>query len=79
MKLPTQFITQHREQEPLSEKSCPQTLIDEYIANDAERANHPIPASAVVYDSIESSPNYDNSPNDLYIDERDLIELPAPH
>ena len=22
------------------------------------------------------SPNYDNTPNDLYIDERELIELP---
>ena len=38
-----------------------------------------IAASAVVYDSIEASPNYDGSPNDMYIDERDLIELPAPH
>ena len=36
-------------------------------------------ASAVVYDSIETSPYYDGSPNDMYIDERDLIELPAPH
>ena len=36
-------------------------------------------ASAVVYDSIETSPHYDGSPNDMYIDERDLIELPAPH
>ena len=34
-------------------------------------------ASSVVYDAVDSSPNYDNSPNDLYIDERDLIELPA--
>lgn len=25
------------------------------------------------------SPNYDGSPGDQYIDERDLIELPAPH
>jgi hypothetical protein len=30
-----------------------------------------------VYDSVEPSPFYDNTPNDLYIDERDLIELPA--
>ena len=36
-------------------------------------------AASVVFDSVESSPNYDNSPNDLYIDERELIELPAPH
>jgi hypothetical protein len=33
--------------------------------------------SSVVYDSVEPSPFYDNTPNDLYIDERDLIELPA--
>jgi hypothetical protein len=30
----------------------------------------------VVYDSVEYSPNYDGTINDLYIDERDLIELP---
>lgn len=30
----------------------------------------------VVYDSIEASPHYDNTINDLYIDERELIELP---
>ena len=34
-------------------------------------------ASTVVYDSVENSPHYDNSPNDLYIDERELIDLPA--
>lgn len=79
MKLPTQFILQHKEHEPLTEGKCPQSKIDEYTAKDAERANHPIPASSIVYDSVESSPHYDNSPNDLYIDERDLIELPAPH
>jgi hypothetical protein len=33
--------------------------------------------ASVVYDSVEPSPNYDNSPNDLYIDEKDLIDLPA--
>jgi len=38
-----------------------------------------IAAASVVYDSIEMSPNYDNTPGDLYIDERELIELPAPH
>ena len=38
-----------------------------------------IAASAIVYDSVESSPHYGNSANDLYIDERDLIELPAAH
>ena len=39
MKLPQQFITQHKEHEPLSEKPCAQNLVDEYIANDLERAN----------------------------------------
>ena len=34
MKLPTQFISQHKEIEPLNEKTTPQTIIDEYIAND---------------------------------------------
>ena len=33
--------------------------------------------SSVVYDSVEPSHYYDNTPNDLYIDEKDLIELPA--
>lgn len=42
MKLQTQFITQHKEQEPLNEKATAQSKIDEYIANDAERANQPI-------------------------------------
>ena len=42
MKLPTQFILQHKEHEPLAEGKCPQSKIDEYTAKDAERANHPI-------------------------------------
>jgi len=79
MKLQTQFISQHKEHEPLTDKKCPQHIIDEYIAKDAERANQPIPASSIVYDSVESSPHYDGTANDLYIDERELIELPAPH
>ena len=36
-----------------------------------------VAAKDVVYDYIDPSPNYDNTPNDLYIDERELIELPA--
>ena len=35
-------------------------------------------SSQIIYDSVEMSPNYDNTPNDLYIDERELIELPQP-
>ena len=42
MKLQTQFISQHKEHEPLTDKKCPQHIIDEYIAKDAERANQPI-------------------------------------
>ena len=33
----------------------------------------------MVYDSVEMSPHYDNSLTDLYLDERELIELPAAH
>ena len=42
MKLPTHFIPDHPEMEPLSEQRCPQHLIDEYVRKDAERANQPI-------------------------------------
>ena len=42
MKLPNKFISQHKEHEPLTAKKCPQALVDEYIARDAERANQPI-------------------------------------
>lgn len=39
MKLPNTFISQHREHEPLSDKPCPQAIIDEYVQNDVARAN----------------------------------------
>jgi hypothetical protein len=32
----------------------------------------------VVFDSVDISPFYDNTPTDMYIDEKDLIELPTP-
>lgn len=32
----------------------------------------------VVYDSVDTSPNYDNTPGDLYLDDKELIELPVP-
>lgn len=35
-------------------------------------------ANSVVYDCVEMSPMYDNTVNDLYIDEHELIELPPP-
>lgn len=76
MKHTNVFISQHKEQEPLSDTPCPQHQLDEYIANDAERANAQL--GQVVYDAIDPSPFYENSINDMFIDERLLIELPNP-
>jgi len=50
-------------------------LLDEYIENDAERANSNI--GSVIYDSVDVSPYYDGTPGNIYIDEKDLIELPV--
>jgi hypothetical protein len=61
----------------LSEFKCQQYQIDEYVANDAERVNNPTNLQ-IVYDSIDSSPHYENTPNDMYLDEKQLIELPNP-
>lgn len=58
----------------MTEKVCPASLLDEYIENDAERANSNI--GTVVYDSVDMSPYYENTYGDLYIDEKDFIELP---
>ena len=71
------FISSHPEKEPLSKQQCPPALLDEYIENDAERANTNF--GTVIYDSIDTSPYYDGSPGDIYIDEKDLIELPVPY
>lgn len=80
MKLTTKFIPHHPQEEPLSEMRCPQHLIDEYVRNDAERANLPVPVNSVVYDSIDPSPFYSNTgPGDMYIDEKEHIELQSPH
>lgn len=54
-------------------------MIDEYIANDLERANQPIVQNQVVYDYVEISPHYENTPGDMYIDDKDFIELPNPY
>jgi len=78
MKLTTAFISQHKEAEPLNTKPCPSSLMEEYVANDNERANNPISQNSIVYDSVEMSPMYDNTVYDLYIDEHELIELPPP-
>lgn len=75
MKMTTNFIKAHPQSEPLTEKPCPLVLVDEYIMNDAERANNNI--GTVVFDSVDMSPFYDNSPNDLYLDEKLFIELPT--
>lgn len=71
------FIAHHPEKEPFSVKQCAADLIDEYIENDAERANTNF--GTVIYDSIDISPHYDGTPGDTYIDEKDLIELPIPY
>lgn len=78
MKLTTNFNPNHKEYEALLERPIAQSLLDEYIRNDADRVNNPI-NYPVVYDSIESSPHYDPQNGDPYIDEKDLIELPAPY
>lgn len=39
-----------------------------------------MPVNAVVYDSIDASPFYtNNAPGDIFIDEKELIELQSPH
>lgn len=75
MKQTTKFIPQHPAEEPLNTKPmCSQALIDEYIRNDGDRARNTV--GSIVYDYVDPSPFYDNSPGDLYIDENNLIELP---
>jgi hypothetical protein len=73
MKNDTKFILNVPVKEPLSDKPCAPALVDEYIMFDAERANNSI--GTVIYDSVDSSPHYDGSVNDLYIDDRELIEM----
>ena len=61
----------------MSEHLAAPYLVDEYIYNDNERANAYNGPYPVVYDCIDPSPFYDPSdPEDIYIDEKDLIELP---
>jgi hypothetical protein len=70
----TVFIKDHPDEEPLTEKACLPSLVEEYIANDAERANSNI--GTTVYDSVDPSPHYDSTNGEYYIDDRELIELP---
>ena len=76
MKIVDQFIGEQPESEPLTEKVCSTALVNEYVQSDAERAI--TCAGTIVYDYSDPSPFYDNSAGDIYIDEKDLIELPVP-
>jgi hypothetical protein len=44
--------------------------------NDADRSSQSI--GTVVYDYVDVSPFYDNTAGDLYLDEKDAIELTVP-
>lgn len=76
------FITTQKEFEKLSDTPLRQSLLDEYIRNDADRtincsSNTTFP---VVYDYFEMSPYYEgeNAKFGPYIDEKDVIDLPHP-
>lgn len=71
MKQTTKFIQAVPHEEPLSDTTCSQILLDEYITNDADHNNNN--TGSVVYDSVDPSPFYEN---EVYIDESLLIELP---
>ena len=49
-------------------------MLDEYIRNDFERANG-YTSHTTVYDYVDISPYYDGV-TEVYIDERDVIEMP---
>jgi len=53
-------------------------MLDEYIQGDADRATLQLGPQSIVYDSIDASPHYEGTVNDMYIDEKFLIELPNP-
>lgn len=73
------FIKTHKEFELLSEMKVPPMIQEEYFRNDMERSNALPGAFPIVYDCIEPSPYYElDDPNDQFIDERDVIELPNP-
>jgi len=55
---------------------CSPALVDEYIKNDNDRANGN-QTYPTVYDYVDISPYYDGL-NEVYIDEREAIELPVP-
>ena len=48
-----------------------------FVSLNSFTINYDSASSSIVYDSVELSPHYDGTINDLYIDERELIELPS--
>ena len=76
------FIAAQKEFEPLVENPVPQSILDEYLRNDADRTTNAGQnlSFPVVYDSVEPSPYYEGDSAHLgpYIDEKDLIDLPSP-
>ena len=76
------FITNQKEFEPLTEKKISESLLEEYITNDANRSVNVTSTTSfpVVYDYLEQSPYYEgeNAKYGPFIDEKDLIELPNP-
>jgi len=70
------FVTAHKEFEPLSDQVVPSYVVDDYSKNDAERAAAPMGQYPVIYDCIEPSPFYADSPSEPFIEEKDAIELP---
>lgn len=70
-------MPQTPEYEPLIVNKCSGTILEEYIANDAQRANNK--TGTLVYDYVQLSPFYSNSNEETaYINEREAIDLPPP-
>jgi hypothetical protein len=62
--------------EPINKKVITAEILENYIKNDADRADSTCAIGELVYDYIAtSSPYY--SPEEPYIDENDAIELPT--
>ena len=75
------FITTQKEFEKLYDVPARQSLLDEYMRNDADRTINCSSGNnfSVVYDYFETSPYYEgeNSKYGPYIDEKDIIERDA--
>ena len=59
MKTPTTFLQRNPDVEPMTDRYCSAAIQNEYVMNDADRANNTI--GTIIYDYIDPSPNYDNS------------------